>query len=61
MICWQTYDIENSILQIKIAMKQLDPDSSSLIVNIEMAKMLSCVKANTTAKEEATIISRLPI
>jgi len=61
MICWQTYDIENSILQIKIAMKQLDADSSSLIVNIEMAKILSYVKANTTAKEEAMIISRLPI
>ena len=41
-------------------MKQLDTDSPSLIVNIGMAKMLS-YKADATAKEEATNISRLPI
>ena len=44
-----------------MGMKRLDADSSSLIVNIEMAKMLSYVTANATAEEEATSISRLLI
>jgi len=61
MVPWRTYDTENSSLQTKMRMKQLDADSPSLIVNIGMAKMLSCVKADATAEEEATIISRLPI
>ena len=44
-----------------MGMKKLDADSSSLIVNIVIAKMLSYVKADVTAKEKATIISTLPI
>ena len=50
-----------SILQTKMGMKRLDANSSSLIVNLEMTKMLSSVKANATAAEAATIISRPPI
>ena len=36
------------MLQTKMGMKQLDADSSSLIVNIGMTKMLSYVKFNAT-------------
>ena len=49
------------MLQTKMGMKHLDADSSSLIVNIGMTKMLLYVKADATAKAEATIIFRLPI
>jgi len=56
-VCLRTYDIENSILQTKMGMKQLDADSSSLIVNMGMAKMLSFVRADATTEEEATIVS----
>ena len=55
------YDIENSIFQTKMGMRQLDADSSFLIVNMEMANMLSYVKANATTEEDATIIYRLQI
>jgi len=61
MVHWRTYDIENSILQAKMGIQQLDADSSSLIVNLGMAKNFSYVKADATDEEEATIISRLPI
>jgi hypothetical protein len=50
-----------SIFQTKMGMKRLDANSSSLIVNLEMAKMLSSVKAHATAEEAATITSRSPI
>ena len=54
--CLATISVACS-LQTKVGMKRLNLSSSSLVLDREMTKLLSNVKASATAEEAATHIS----